>query len=270
MKAPSLFKGQDLYFNILAQADLWQLLADGVTSNGSINENFAGGSPIHTMYTGLGLKGAITSKIYYNFFGYFGTGVYYEYLADSASSTGFSYQPRAITSGLVGLDIEGYIQKALYSRIVLSGRYSSGDAGNDDFYGMNSDGKSNSTFLPLNVKQNNVVFNPMMSNISTVGVEYSFKPFSKVDNQYLKNFMLGASVKTFLKSSDSSISEVIIANNVSHPYLGTELDFLFNLITISDFNLYITTGVFFPYEEAFVDGYNEPRVEAELNFSISL
>jgi len=272
IKAPSLFKGQDLYFNILAQADLWQFLANKkVSLKGEVNENFEGGSPVHTIYAGTGLRGAITSNIYYNLFGYFGTGVYYEYLADNASATGFSYQPKAITSGLLGFDIEGYIEKALYSRIAFSARYSSGDKSNSDFYAMDSGDNTNSTFLPLNVKQVNTVFNPMMSNISTLGLEYSFKPFSKIDNRLLENFMIGASIKTFMRSSTGAISEVSITEaGYTKPYLGTELDFLINLITISDFNLFLTTGVFFPNGEAFIDGYNEARVEAELNFSISL
>lgn len=276
VKAPSIFKGQDLYFSLMGQADLWQQVASTVTVKDATEQNADGGTPVHTLYSTLGLKGAITAAVYYNVFASFGTGVYYEYLENADSATGYSYQPKGIASGLIGVDIEGLIEKALFSKVGFSFRYASGESGNDEYYGMTSDGKSNSLFIPLNVRKNNLVFNPLMSNLITMGLNYSFKPFSSTNNEYMKNFMIAAEIKTFLRGSETAISEEYIMDStvLSEPgssfYVGTELDILVNIISISDFNLFFTTGVFFPNEAAFVDGFDKPRLETELNFSISL
>lgn len=270
VKAPSLFEGQNLYFGALAQIDLWNYFNDTVVKPKQTVKSESDITPMHTLYTGVGLQGFASQYFSYNLFAYFGTGVIYNYAADSNSATGFSYQPQGIASGLVGLDLDAYIPQALYSHFNLNVRYASGDKENSNFYDYSNNTKALTKFTPVNSPTTNMVFNPSLSNLVTVGANYSFKPFSTLNNHYLDNFLIGLGFKSFLKASEGALSTQSQMNSTHQPYVGTELNVLMNLITISDFSLMATTGVFFPNAELFIDGLKGPRVEAEINFSFKI
>ncbi len=268
LRVPELFLGQSLYFNLLGQLDLWPYLSeDNLVKEGDTVKNNEYGSAINTLYAGLGLRGAITSYLYYNAFAYVSTGAYLDIENESKS-----YQNKAILSGLVGFDLYAYIYEALYSRITFSARYASGDSNKQgkNYFDMTTTGSFNTQFNPLVQQQLNTVFNPLMSNLATLSLSYSFKPFSGFDNIYLQDFMIEASAKSFLRGSSAAISEAFVKTEASTPYLGTELNVMCTLLNISDFSLFLATGVFFPHADAFTANYDKPRLETELNFTIHL
>lgn len=270
VKAPSLFSGQNLYFNVLAQADLWNCFNDRVVKKGKTTKEDSDITPMHTLYTGVGLQGFATQYFAYNLFAYLGSGFIYNYASDANSATGYSYQPQGILSGLVGLDLDAYIPQALYSHFNIAFRYASGDKENTDFYDYSNNTKALTKFTPVNSPATNMVFNPSLSNLVTVGASYSFKPFSTLNNHYLDNFVLGLGFKSFIKASDGALSTQYQMTDVNQSYVGTELNVLMNIITISDFNLMTSFGTFFPNADLFIDGLKGPRMEAEINFSFKI
>ncbi len=148
--------------------------------------------------------------------------------------------------------------------------YASGEKSNTNYFDMKSDKAFSSLFIPISGVKNNLVFNPTLSNLITLGLSYTFKPFANIDNEYLKYFLIGTEVKSFVRGSQAGISEQFTMTGSNQWYVGTEWDILVNLITLSDFTLFVSTGTFFPNATEFQPGFEKPRLEAELNFSIKL
>lgn len=268
VRLPELFKGQQLTLNLLGQADLWPALTDApLVQKGDTVKNPFYGSPIHTLYAGLGLAGPITADLYYRAFGYFETGHYYD-IANSSHA----YQAKAFTAALLGFDLTGYIPNSLSSSLSFSSRYASGDSRGKrtHYYDLTTEGATNTQFIPLVRQQLNTVFNPVLSNLLTFALSYSFKPFSSLSNPYVNDFMLSTGVKTFLRGSKAPVSDLTVKGKADSYYLGTEWNVGLTLLNLSDFNMGVSTGVFFPHADAFIENHNQPKLESEFRFTIHL
>lgn len=265
---PELFLRQDLTFSFLIQQDLRP--SDQVIQEGEENQFPTGlaGGKLHTLYYGLGLSGPIVASLYYDSFFYFETGKTLSYLADSVSLTGFSYQYQPIVAFLGGIGVRFFIEKALFSRFELRGIFSSGDSDNTLFLEGNTAGNS-TLFVPISRETLGLTFEPQLGNLIRVEASYSLKPFSRSRSAAMQNLQTLLKATTYLRPTLGAISEPGLLSTSISPYLGTEVDGIFNFRPFSDLGLVLSLGAFLPYGGAFTGSAAQPKLTGRFEFSFS-
>ncbi|MBN2444583.1 MAG: hypothetical protein JXJ04_24690 [Spirochaetales bacterium] len=269
---PEVFSGQDLYLSALIQKDLRSnenILKEG-EENFSLAEN--SGGYYDSIYSGIGLSGAVNSSLYYNVFGYFQTGRTLSYLEDDDAIGGYSYQYVPIIAFLGGTEINYYSPDLSYSTFSLSFIFSSGDEDSISCVEGNTEGSS-FLFTPISEQKERVIFNPKLSNIFYIKGRYTIKPFAMLPLSFLENILLILDGTAFFRATTGAITDQKGLNPDSEDlYLGTEIDFIINYRPFSDLGLSLSTGYFIPNNEpggAFIKDIRSFEFLGKFEFSFS-
>lgn len=245
IELPELILRQDVTVSALLQQDL-RSQADVVS----------GGGKVSSQYFGTGLSGPLFSSLYYSAYFYLGTG---------------SYQNVTILSYLTGGRVRLYLEEALFSKVELSGLYSSGDADHVDFYEGSASGASLS-FIPISRPTFGLVFSPQLGNIWLITLEYSIKPFSGTGSPVMENLQTSVKGIGYFRSTVGTISEEGIDPGSRDNYLGTEVDSRIGFRPLSDVGATLMFGVFIPngtFSSPFLTDKREVQYKGRLELSIS-
>jgi hypothetical protein len=265
---PELFARQTLQFSILVQEDLRPLFKTVIAEGQEIFDPTHGGK-INTQYLGLGLSGPITSEMYYDFYGYIGTGRELVFENDSQSSTGQAYKYEQILGFLTGGSVRYYLPQLMQSLAMVKVMFASGDS-NQTAYLEGGGGGTLSAFLPVSEPaSSNFAFGPKASNLVMVEIGYSLKPLSWMQGTLWESLQTGAMITPYFKPTKGPVSEPAVKATGDAGYLGTELDGTANYRPFSDLGLGLTLGVFMPNSSAFAKGGDSPWLLGKFLFSFS-
>ncbi len=230
---PNLFFGQNTRFSALLQQDL-------LPTDDRITEN----DRIHTFHTGVGIDGAIVPSLYHNIFYYLNLGQgKYDTLAQ-----------------LFGGGLRYYNEELLYSRVELSGFYSSGDKEQTSFYGGYTGEGTSSHFIGLSsTPELGTVFSPKVGNLNVLELSYSIRPLAETGIRTIEKFQTGIDGLIFFRNTSGSISSGNTNPNSSEGYLGSEVDLTLNYRPFSDLGISLAGGLFFPND----DGSKSALLESE-------
>jgi hypothetical protein len=246
-----LFGRQNLLVALAAQQDLRsedQLLPEGP----SLEFSNMGGR-LSTEYLGVALRGPLAASLYYDLFGYLGTGRMLSYI-DGA----YSYE--WVLSGLLGAGLRYFRPEALSSRAELRLLLGTGDADfNDLFIEGNQEGLAN-VFSTISKTELALLFSPRLGNLSLLEASYSLKPAAFLQTLLKATF--------FLRPVLGPISDARVDPASSSRYLGTEIDLAARLRPFSDLGLALTAGAFLP-GGAFRTAYREAEFGGRIELSFS-
>jgi hypothetical protein len=251
VQLPELFGRQSLVVAVVAQQDLRsedQLLQEGDTVP------VAGkGGRLSTEYLGLALRGPLASSLYYDLFGYLGTGRMLSYI-DGA------YGYEWILSGLAGVGLRYFREQWLSSNAELRLLLATGDEDfADSFIEGNRDGLA-TVFSTISQPELTLLFSPRLGNLVLAEARYSLKPAAAYQT------ILKTTV--FLRPTLGPVSDARVDPASSSSYLGTEIDLTARLRASSDLGLAFTESVFLP-GAAFQSIYREPDFGGRIELSFS-
>jgi hypothetical protein len=233
---PEAFARQDLTFSLVFQQDLRD--GDDLLEEGETAYNPSLGGLLNTLYPGVGLTGPITSWLYYDLFGYFGTGRMLSFIDGE-----YRYKP--ILSALGGVNLRLYLEQFLSSRLSLGALYASGDADAGSTIEGNTAGQA-TVFIPISASPSALIFKPALSNLFLVQLDYSLKPLAWTRSSFADNFQAALKVVPFFRSTPGPVSEGGLNPASDALYLGTEVDGTLSLRLFSDFGLGLSVGIFVP------------------------
>ncbi len=264
---PSLFTRVDLNISVILQQDLRS--SSQLIQAGEQNQVVSGlnGGSLTTEYFGLGLSGPIVSSFYYSAFFYWNAGSTLSYLADSGSTTGFSYQYAPIHAWIGGIGLRYYSEEALASRVEFQAIVSSGDSDSTSYLEGNTAGAS-ATFVPISQEVIGLAFTPQFGNLILVDASYSFKPLANSETVW-RNLQLMAKVFAFFRPTTGAISQPGLSSGSGDFYLGTEPDIVVSFRPFGELGVVVSTGVFFPNTNAFSGSAASPTVVGRIEFSMS-
>ncbi len=243
VELPELLGRQTLLAALVAQQDLR-----------AEDQLVTGGGRLSTEYLGVALRGPLAGALYYDLFGYLGTGRTY-------SLIGAAYSYEWILSGLVGGSLRFFKEKWLSSNFELRLLLATGDADyTASFYEGNTDGLA-TVFTTISQPELTLLFTPRLGNLVLAEASYSLKPAA------FFQALLKASL--FLRPTKGRISDSTVDPLLSSsPYLGTEIDASFRFRLFSDLGLALTAGVFLP-GAAFPAASREPDFGGRFELSFS-
>lgn len=243
---PDVIRGQDLYLSALFQKDLRgkeKIIEEGVEEF-SLGENMGG--YYDSIYSGVGLSGAVVSGFYYDIFSYFQAGRTLSYLEEPESITGYSYQYKPVLGYLGGAELHYYSAGLSYSTMSLSFLYSTGDADSISCVEGNQEGPS-FLFIPVSQTEGYVIFNPKLSNLFYIRGKYTIKPFAMLGKGIMDKILIILDGIVFFRATTGAITDQEGINPESESlYLGTEIDFIINFRPCSDLGMRLSTGYFIP------------------------
>jgi hypothetical protein len=241
---------QSLIVAAVAQQDLRR---EGLQPEGPAAEVIGLGGRLSTEYLGVALRGPLAASLYYDLFGYLGTGRTLSYI-DGA----YSYE--WILSGLMGGGLRYFRGEWLSSRAELRLLLATGDADFADlFIEGNRDGLAN-VFSPISKPELALLFSPRLGNLAVAEASYSLKPAA-----FLQALLKAA---MFLRPVLGPVSDARVDPASSSRYLGTEIDLAAHLRLFSDLGLAFTAGAFLP-GEAFRASYREAEFGGRIELSFS-
>ena len=227
VELPELFGRHSLSAALVAQQDLRsedQLEGTTVELNGQ-------GGRLSTEYLGVALRGPLAPTLYYDLFGYLGTGRTLSFI-DGV----YSYE--WIVSGLVGGGLRFFREQWLSSRAELRLLLATGDEDYADlFIEGNRDGLA-TVFSTISQPELALLFSPRLGNLVLAEASYSLKPAAVLQTLLKATF--------FLRPTLGPVSDARVDPASSSPYLGTEVDVAARLRLFSDLGLAFTAGVFLP------------------------
>ncbi len=233
---PEAFARQDLTFSLVFQQDLRD--GDGLLEEGDTAYNPSLGGLLNTVYPGVGLTGPITPWLYYDLFGYFGTGRMLSY-----SEGEYRYAP--IVSALGGASLRLYLERLLSSRLSLGVLYASGDEDAGSLTEGNTAGQA-TAFIPISASPPALIFKPTLSNLFLVQLDCSLKPLVWTRSSFGDNFQAAVKVIPFFRPAPGPVGENGLNPASDALYLGTEVDGTLSLRPLSDFGLSLSVGMFVP------------------------
>jgi hypothetical protein len=251
VELPELFGRQSLLVALVAQQDLRS--EDQLLPEGPALEVVGQGGRLSTEYLGVALRGPLAGALYYDLFGYLGTGRMLSYI-------GGAYSYEWVLSGLVGAGVRYFREQWLSSSAELRLLLATGDEDfADNFIEGNRDGLA-TVFSTISQPELNLLFSPRLGNLVLAEASYSLKPAA----------VYQTSVKTtvFLRPMLGPISDARVDPASASPYLGTEIDLTARLRLSSDLGLAFTEGVFLP-GGAFQSSYRQPDFGGRIELSFS-
>jgi len=248
---PELLGRQSLVMALVAQQDLRsedQLLAEGPAL-----EVIGQGGRLGTEYLGLALRGPLAGALYYDLFGYLGTGRTLSYI-------GGAYSYEWALSGLVGAGLRYFNEQWLSSNAELRLLLATGDEDfADSFIEGNRSGLA-TVFSTISQPELTLLFSPRLGNIVLAEASYSLKPAAVLQT------LLKATL--FLRPTLGPVSDARVDSASSSRYLGTEVELIARVRLFSDLGLAFTAGAFLP-GDAFQAAYREPDFGARIELSFS-
>jgi hypothetical protein len=272
LQFPEIIEGQDLFLSAVLQKDLHpadQIIKEG-TEEFSLAENMGG--YYDSLFAGLGVKGAITSALHYNIFGYFQTGRTLSYIADEDAVTGYSYQYAPIIAFSGGTELTYYSPDLSYSTFNLAFVYATGDEDSISCIEGNTVGSSN-LFIPISSREQRVIFNPNLSNLFYINAGYTIKPFAILGRGILEKLLIILDGTVFFRALPGKISDPQGLDPDSDSlYLGSEIDFIINFRPFSDLGASLSTGYFIPNngpDGVFIEGVRDFEFLGKFELSFS-
>jgi len=248
---PELLGRQSLVVTLIAQQDLRS--SDLLLQEGPSVEVLGQGGRLSTEYLGLALRGPLAGALYYDLFGYLGTGRTLSYI-------GGAYSYEWVLSGLVGAGLRYFREQWLSSNIELRLLLATGD---EDFSGSFIEGNRGglaTVFSTISHPELTLLFSPRLGNLALAEASYSLKPVTAL--QIILKAMF------FLRPTLGPISEARVDPASASRYLGTEIELTARLRVFSDLGLAFTAGSFLP-GDAFLAGYREPDFGGRIELSFS-
>ena len=261
-----ILPGQQLSIAGISVFDLRSedLIEDGDTSAEASTDGNTGGK-LNTFYIGTGMRGGITSSVFYDAFGYVQLGKTLSLENDT------EYKDESITAFLGGASLSWFNKQLLYSKATASFIYASGDDDATSIYEGNTE-DSSTTFIPVSGTSAGFIFSPTLANIMAAGLEYSIKPFGNKKG-VISNLQTALSANMFFRSTEGAISEQVKINTSSDKkYLGTEIDLGINFRPFSDFGIGLKGGVYIPptgSDSAINEAFNDPEYGGSVSASFS-
>ncbi len=251
VELPELLGRQSLVMALVAQQDLR-------SQNGLLQEGdtvFVGGlgGRLSTEYLGVALRGPLAGGLYYDLFGYFGTGRMLSYI-------GGAYSYEWILSGLAGAGVRFFKEQWLSSNAELRLLLATGDEDFANSFIEGNQGGLATVFQTISQPELALLFTPRLGNLALAEASYSLKPGSALQIILKGTF--------FLRPTTGPISDARVDPASSLPYLGTEVDLTARLRVFSDLGLAFTAGAFLP-GDAFLAGYREPDFGGRIELSFS-
>jgi hypothetical protein len=254
VELPETLGRQSLVVAVVAQQDLRS--EDQLLKEGDPGPVAGAGGRLSTEYLGLALRGPLASALYYELFGYLGTG---RMLSYSAIDAAYSYE--WMLGGLLGAGLKYYREQWLSSRAELRLLLATGDEDyTDSFIEGNTEGLA-TTFTTISQPELALLFSPRLGNLLVAEASYSLRPAKFLQTLLKASF--------FLRPTLGRVSEGLVDPALSSSrYLGLELDASARLRLFSDLGLVFTAGVFLP-GSAFPAGSRQADfgMRAELSFS---
>ncbi len=250
VELPELLGRQSVVVALVAQQDL---RSKGLQPEGPSIEILGMGGRLSTEYLGLALRGPLAGALYYDLFGYLGTGRMLSYISGA-----YSYE--WILSGLVGAGIRFFKEQWLSSNAELRLLLATGD---EDFAASFVEGNRAglaTVFQGISQPELTLLFSPRLGNLALGEASYSLKPVSA-----LQLVLKGTA---FLRPTTGPISDARVDPASSSLYLGTEVDLAARLRVSSDLGLAFTAGTFLP-GDSFLAGYQEPDFGGRIELSFS-
>jgi hypothetical protein len=251
VELPELLGRQSLLVALVAQQDLRS--KDVLLPEGPSLEYSNRGGRLSTEYLGASLRGSLTGALYYDLFGYLGTGRMLSYI-------GGAYSYEWILSGLVGGGVRYFREQWLSSNLELRLLLATGDKDfADSFIEGNRSGLA-TVFQGISQPELTLLFSPRLGNLVLAEASYSLKPAAAYQTILRGIF--------FLRPTLGPISDPAVDPASSSPYIGTEIDLTTRLRLFSDLGLAYTAGVFLP-GGAIQSVYREPDFGGRLELSFS-
>ncbi len=257
---PELFYRQDIDLSFVGQQDFRQ----DVLQEGETVESPAEGGAVNTQHVGIGLSGPVVPSLYYELFGYFGTGSTLTYLTGS-------YKKTLILSYLLGGEINIFLERIRFARLTARVLFSSGDEDFDAYIDGNTAGYSQ-FFVPISMSSFGLIFSPQLGNLFLAELAGSIKPFGgRGFGEKLQTILKGI---IFFRTTTGPVAEAGIDPASTALYLGTEVDAIINFRPFSDFGTSLSFGCFLPNNKpgsgAFLDTERKPEILGRFEASFSL
>jgi hypothetical protein len=256
---PELFCRQNIDLSFVGQQDFRKdVLQEGITV-----ESPAEGGAVNTRHVGIGLSGPVVPSLYYEMFGYFGTGSTLTYITGS-------YKKTLILSYLLGGEINLFLEKIRFARLTARVLFSSGDEDFDGYTDGNKEGYAQ-FFIPISLSSFGLIFSPQLGNIFLAELSGSIKPFAgRRAGEKFQTILKGI---TFFRTTTGPVSEAGIDPASTALYLGTEVDAIINFRPFSDFGTSLSFGCFLPNNNpgsgAFLDTERKPEILGRFEASFS-
>jgi hypothetical protein len=252
VELPELFGRQTMTTALIAQQDLRK---EGILSEGPSGEFSNMGGRLSTEYLGVALRGPLTEALYYDLFGYLGTGRMLSY-----SAIDVAYRYEWILSGLVGGGVRYFREQWLSSNFELRLLLATGDKDfADSFIEGNRNGLA-TVFQAISQPELTLLFSPRLGNLVMAEASYSLKPVASLQT-ILKGIF-------FLRPTLGPISDPSVDPASSSRYIGTEIDLTARWRLFSDLGLAFTAGAFLP-GGAFRTDLREPDFGGRIELSFS-
>jgi hypothetical protein len=199
------------------------------------------------------LRGPLAGALYYDLFGYFGTGRMLSYI-------GGAYSYEWVVSGLLGGGLRYFREQWLSSSAELRLLLATGDEDfATSFIEGNRDGLA-TAFSTISQPELGLLFSPRLGNLILAEASYSLKPAAVLQT------LLKATL--FLRPVLGAVSDARVDSASSSRYLGTEIDLVARLRLFSDLGLAFTAAAFLP-GSAFQAVYREPDFGGRIELSFS-
>jgi hypothetical protein len=227
----------------LAQLDQRDLIAGStLIQEGETVQSSTDGGLLSNFYligdysTGLGVESTL------RLFGAMELGETMVYVTD--------YQYVPIIAGMAGLELKYFMPDFLQSYLGLRLIYSTGDSENRESFreGSNFSGNPENSALFKSLSNSNLgtIFNPSLGNVMTADLTLSMKPMAEEKLEWLRNFQIVLKNTVFFRTTSGPFSSPGYNTASESLYLGNETNLALGYRPLSDFGLYLSTGVFLP------------------------
>jgi hypothetical protein len=262
---PKVF-GQAITLSCFGQDDLTS--SSSLIAEGSTTYVTDKGGKVSTQYFELYATGPVSS-LYYDAFFVYGMGRTLGWVADSASTSGYSYKYLPIASYAGGLGVSMPVTLPIANpnldlRVILASGDKNATSSTEGYIAGSSGSTSYTYFTPINSPTLGVVYSPSLGNVALGEASLSGTPSFgsfKFDGLF--------KVISFFRTSSGAISVAGINPESTSPYLGTEADLSGSYGILSDVGLSCLVGLFVP-GTAFDSAYKRLQYYFNLTMTVKL
>ncbi len=228
-----IFAAQHASFAATVQEDLRP--ADELTGVGTEVADPVAGGHVDTQYVSLGLSGPLAPGLFHRTYATLNTGRRLEYVSDTSSGTGSSYQYESLLAMMAGAELTWFLPEVLNSRARFFGMYSTGASETSETFNR---------FVPLSPGSYSDVFTLQPGNSAHLGLSYSMRPLAALGSDVLQTEL--RSVSYFRSAGSGGVSESAVNAASDGSYVGTDVNLVLTVVPFSDLRLVLKSGIFAP------------------------
>ena len=199
-------------------------------------------------YLTAGVGGSLAPGLFHRTYYVLNTGSRLDYVPDSGSGTGSSYQYEPVLAHMAGTELTWFLPDVMSSRARLFGLYSSGETERSEV---------DDRFVPISASAYSDVFSLQPGNSAHVGLSYSMRPLADTGSDVLQTEL--RSVTYFRSTGGGAVSEPGVDPTTTGAYVGTDANLVVTVLPFSDLRIVLRGGVFLP--NANVMGPNNDTVD---------